>query len=225
MPRRRFSRRTRRRNKKRSLKMISGNPFPNRIVRKLKTTQYYDLGTSSAGGIRNTKLALNSIYDPESAYGTQQPLGYDQYASLYNRYCVIGARLKVTYHNKDDESWVVGQHIAIDNTSLTSYEHYKEIKSTKSVLLSPDIDKVGMVSNVSPKKFFHIKNPLAFDDTDTNNGLNAPFGSNPANIVYAHIFAQPANQSSTTGDSVEVVVDLEQIVVFYDYIKPTRSEV
>lgn len=222
MPRRRYSRRYRRRNKKRSVKKISGNPFPNRIVRKLRTTQYYDLGASTTGAIKTTRIWLNNLYDPETTHGTQQPLGYDQYASLYERYCVIGFKVSLEFHNKDDQSWVVGAHLAdfSDSVTLSSYEHYAEIKNTKYRLLSPDMDKQFFVFKGSPPKMLYDKNPLSMASR-----TSAQFASNPTDACYLHIFAQPADQTSTTGDGCEVIVKLEQITVFYDYIKPTRSAV
>lgn len=38
---------------------------------------------------------LNSIYDPDVSSGGHQPYGHDEYASIYSKYCVIGAKVKV----------------------------------------------------------------------------------------------------------------------------------
>lgn len=37
----------------------------------------------------------NSLYDPEYAVGGGQPLGYDQWAAIYNYYSVIGSKIEV----------------------------------------------------------------------------------------------------------------------------------
>lgn len=221
--RRKVKRRTRRRKIPRN---IPSSPFPNKIVRRLKTSQFYNTGSHTSGALEEFVWRLNDLADPEGSFGTQQALGFDQYSTLYRRYCVIGAKITVMAYNHDSNPFIVGSHVNTDATSLTSYEHYKELKNTQSKLLSPDVDHVTWVHKVSLPKVFKTKKLISNEDHYGGTLAAHDTGlSTPDELAYIKVFAQPMDQSTGTSNGIYFNITMEQIVVFYDYETPARSVV
>lgn len=222
--------RKRRKNRRRGKirKNIPSAPFPSKVIRKLKTVQYIDAGASTSGALKHVEWVVNDLADPEGAYGTQQALGFDQYSTLYKRYCVLGAKITVMAHNKDgSNAWIVGTHLNTENTgAITTYEHLKELKNTQVKLLSPDVDHITWVHKCSVPKLFKTKKLLANDDEYGGTLVNHASGlTSPTRKAYLEIFAQPMDQSTTTSAGCQFVITMEQIVLFYDYDIPSRSVV
>lgn len=208
------------------LKAIPSAPFPNQIVRKLKTSQFYDTQAHTSGALEAFVWRLNDLADPEGTFGTQQALGFDQYSAIYRKYCVIGAKLTITAYDHDSNPFMVGCHINTDGTALTSYEHYKELKNTSSRVLSPDVDHITWSHKVSMPKLFRKKKLITNEDEYGGKLAAHSSGlSSPSQLAYAHIWAQPMNQYDTTTAGVYFSITMEQIVVFYDYETPSRSAV
>lgn len=66
------------------------HPIPQRFITKLK---YSEFVSSNANG--NFAFNLNSIYDPNRTGIGHQPYGFDQLATLYNRYRVISCGYRI----------------------------------------------------------------------------------------------------------------------------------
>jgi len=71
-----------------------GFPFSPRACITLK---YCYNSISSNGAIDGNILKLNSCYDPDVTYTGHQPMGFDQYAALYNYYRVHHTRVVGTF--------------------------------------------------------------------------------------------------------------------------------
>lgn len=97
MPRR-FSRKKRSTRKRRSRKRRGPKLetlIKNRIVTKLK---YVDIVTvdSAAASIASHVFRANDAFDPDLTGGGHSPLGYNQYALLYNNKRVLSSTIKIT---------------------------------------------------------------------------------------------------------------------------------
>lgn len=66
-------------------------PIPQRFIVKMKYAE--DVFTNASGLFT---FNLNSVFDPNRTGGGHQPYGYDQFATLYNRYRVISCSWRVT---------------------------------------------------------------------------------------------------------------------------------
>lgn len=205
---------------------IPSAPFPNKIVRRLRTSQFYDTGAHTSGVLDQFAWRLNDLADPEGSFGTQQALGFDQYSALYRKYCVIGAKIIIQAYNHDTNPFVIGTHINTDATGLTTYEHYKELKNTRSFVLSPDVDHMTWVHKISMPKVFKTKKLISNEEHYSGTLASHDDGlTTPEELAYVHLFAQPMNQTSTTTNGIYFSITMEQIVVFYDYETPARSVV
>jgi hypothetical protein len=74
-----------------------------------------------AGEFQDWIFRLNSIYDvDEAAGGTQQPLGRDTWASIYQYYRVLSCQMEVKIINRNNtESMIAGIVLEEDNSTLT----------------------------------------------------------------------------------------------------------
>lgn len=167
-------------------------------------------------------LQINSVLDPFQGAGSEQPLGFDQWRALYEYAYVIGAKATIEFHNADSFAYVVGItpcHVAQGTTSLANYEYYKELPGTRSIVLSPDVDKAVLQSKISIKRWFNVK-----DLRDTNEyrmNLNTP--SEPSKIAYWHLWSQPMDQTSTDTTGVQMVMTIEYLVLLTSPVVPARS--
>lgn len=66
-------------------------PIPQRFLVKMKYAE--DVYTNASGLYT---FNLNSVFDPNRTGGGHQPYGYDQFATLYNRYRVVSCSWRVT---------------------------------------------------------------------------------------------------------------------------------
>ncbi len=64
----------------------------------LKYVDNFSASVATTAGTQQT-MNLNSIFDPDRSGGGHQPLYYDQYAALYNRYRVLKVWWKVSFAN------------------------------------------------------------------------------------------------------------------------------
>lgn len=79
--------------KKKEICRIPGIFLPDKMQVKLRFTHGYETINQVAAGIF---LRGNDIYDP-TGFAAGQPNGYDQWAQLYQRYCVTASKLKFTF--------------------------------------------------------------------------------------------------------------------------------
>lgn len=78
-------------------KSVSG-AFPHAIVSKLRFCDPVLLDPS-LGGVAHYTYRANSVYDPAVRVGGAQPRGFDEMMSLYNKFRVLGSRIKVRFIN------------------------------------------------------------------------------------------------------------------------------
>lgn len=182
--------------------------FPPRLITRLRYCDTYSL-TSTAGSLAKQVMYINSTFDPDNSGTGHQPAYRDTYATLYNHYAVISAKVKVTFvSNSATSSMLVGCKFDDDNTTSSTATTLME-ESTGQHLLLPN--NAGSIScrtlsfNWSCEKQLGI-NPYASETYKTL------VTSNPSEIAAFLIWAQPIDGSSTTVTSV--LVDMEQEVLF-----------
>lgn len=205
-------------------KYIPATIQPKRKLVRFKTVNYGTIENAS-GALASWYISLLDITDPFGAGSNQQPLGYDQWKTLYKQGVVIGSKVTIRYHNRSTVSYMVGItpcSVNQGNTPLSNYEHYMEAKGTKARLLSPDIDHTTMFHKVSTKKHLGLRNlmdEISYHNTD----LDAESGPNVD--CFWHIWAQPQDQSSSTSNagatSIQLVMTAEYIVLLHDPIVPS----
>ena len=94
--RKRFKKTSRRRRRRTS---IGG--FPKTKITKLRYVSAIQMEIEQGQQRSIRRWRANGIYDPDVNIGGHQPMNRDIYAAVYNRYCVLGAKLTLKYmlHN------------------------------------------------------------------------------------------------------------------------------
>lgn len=195
---------------------------PHSKLIRVKCTDFLSPGYTS-GAIANYYCQLNSVDDPFAGFSTNQPLGYDQWKTLYQKAYVVGAKAKVVCHNGSTSAIMYGicpMPVSQGSTSLLNYEHYSELPQNKQRLLSPDVDHGVLTHSVSVKKHLQVK------DIRDNNDLVIDLINEtpPSKLCYWHLYSQPVDQTTTVASgNVQFVITLEYIVLLTDPVVPARS--
>lgn len=156
----------------------------------------------------------NSLFDPFGAHAATQPLFFDQYALLYNKYKVHGAAIKIT---------------VINNQSAPT-----NVSANFRVTVMPTTDSEAITNGITLPQYPYAKEQFAFLNTrvcrmkhymstrkvygtqvkDTN--YEATIGSNPTNLWYWRVFVQRFDQSSMTAGDYKIEVKLIQYATMFD---------
>lgn len=173
----------------------------------------------AAGGLSAGIASLNSGFDPTGGLGSGQPLGWDQMTALYNKYCVIAWSVKIEWCTTDNTNpTMVGFTPTTQSSALTSYSHYKELPGTKSLIITPDIDKGQIFAKGGVKRYFVPPGGKLL----SNENCTSSVGGSPTNILYGHVWAQ-AMDGSADPALLNYVVTIWQRIVFFDPVIPARS--
>jgi hypothetical protein len=182
------------------------------------TLRYIDQKTFPAGtaGVPEYRsYRCNGPNDPEVAAGGTQPFGYDQFATFFQRYTVLGCRIRATFLNGADtlaDMGIFGIYLSATTPPptttagmlgqpLTKYVGFAPVGSGKAV--------VDVHHSFDPKQFFGMKDPVGTD------AYGADIGSNPVSQAYFNVFC--AGVITTTNNPLSyVTVCLEYDVLFHE---------
>lgn len=158
---------------------------------------------------------LNSLYDPDYTGTGHQPLGFDQWASVYDKYYVRRARIKVT-ELKDASTNVTpcGMFLGVRHKTTgypSSVEEasenpdYSDMKICGSFNAASHPLSKPIIQDVDIKKFMKLGN---LNDADVKCSVT----TNPTHVVYGDINLVPIN--GNTGGTIPLLVEIEMDCVF-----------
>lgn len=169
----------------------------------------------SAGAVTDHYFRANSLYDPDYTGVGSQPRFFDQWATLYGNYCVIGSKMTIEayYDSTTRAATKVYYGLAKETSVPSSFADMLEQKGVRSFFLTENGNKVVQKRSCefSAKKWFRVKNVL--DETNLSCGMS----SNPASPAYFYIGVVSADGID---DPPNVVFN-----VVIDYIAVLRSPV
>lgn len=176
--------------------------------------------THAAGAMERYLISMTNIVDPFGGGSAQQPLGYDQWKTLYSKAKILGAKVKMTVHNAGTaEPIMMGMNPRYPNASATlaDWEYNVEVAGSKSRLLSQDVDHGFLVMARSTKKMMDLKNIKDADDIECNIATD----TGPTDTAYIEAWTQPFDKTIAT--AADIIVQVDYIVLLYDPIIPSRS--
>lgn len=207
--------------KKRRMQLARMNVGPPQsIIRKLRY-QYNGTLTPAAAGAADVQVfRLNSLYDPDFTGAGNQPRYFDQYMALYDKYLVLGARIKVTaFNTSTSEQHRFGICVKTNSSQNGTGQGYIENEKLQRNALF-DIEGSGksvrtMTLNWSAKKWFSKPN------VTTEYDLTGGDSSNPTTLAYLHVYAD--NPWSATGGAIRYQIDIDFITQFKEPLHVTQS--
>lgn len=194
------------------LTQVVENWMPLTPPRVTKWLRYSDsaLITSTTGLCTTYLFAANDCYDPNVTGTGHQPMGYDNMMALYNHFCVVASRLKVTFRNRSFGTPTVCIRQDATNTGLTVIDRVIEVGgcvfSVLEAAAAVGSDKT-LELNLDIAKLQGVTRATMTADTS----LRGSVTSSPTELTYYHLMAW-----DSAGDTANIRIDviLEQQVVF-----------
>lgn len=172
--------------------------------------------SSTSGSQQIYTHSCNNIFDPNLSGVGHQPYGHDQYATYYNQYQVLGAKITTTCRwssppTSSDVPHVCFSIIDSDTTAPTTLATKMERYAKMYKILKPDTNStVTFTDYWSAKKWFKLK-----DVVDQHQTIGV-FGGAPIKTAYHNLIVQPLDESSSTTTPVINVVTIQLIVRLLD---------
>lgn len=191
-----------------TISRVRGVGYPDRIVTKLKYVDSFGLSSSP---VANYIYRGNSLYDPDVTTGGHQPLFYDQYIAVYEKYRVFGSSIRIQVVN---ESTVPAYVIITPSTSpvtLTTVSAILEQNRASSlrVILPNGYNSSSQKRYCSTKQATGVTYKEILDQD-----YAATYGANPINLWYWNLFAESID--NTTNLSLRFIVTITFYCEFFD---------
>lgn len=169
---------------------------------KLRYSQAYTFSITS--GVAVTQVMRgNSLFDPDFSGTGGQPYFFDQWATLYQNYTVLGSAIKVTAFSVTPT--VVYDVIVCPSTSSSSYS--SNIEASEQPYTTSRQSQINQPHLLVNKYMSTNKiNGLKKSQTTNDPAFSAATGANPSSQWYWHIYANDVVSSSTITLAVKIVV-------------------
>lgn len=229
--RRRPKRRTRR-SKNRSFKRyrnpVATNGFPSRYAARLKYTSFItlDMASISSGVGVQHRFRANSLYAPEYDAVGHQPRGFDELASIWDHYCVIGSKMRVTFNSDVDTLANVGMYAFANlqdtaNSIPSLISMCEDRKSNCRYMSRSTVSShpVTLTESYSPYKMFGIPKK---DSLISNSRLNTQCQSNPLEDAIYAVGVVCERTTTTDPNPIVARVDISFMCIFTE-LRPIRQ--
>lgn len=178
---------------------------PDTFYVKLKYNQLVQ--KSPATFVYSHQFRGNSVFDPDFTSGGGQPVGFDQYATLYMNYQVLGSSIKVRLVNESAVSCGMVVYPSITSTLVTYDEGIGNVYS-KNIVVGPLTgNNIRGISN-----FIRTKKLIGRSVDSVNYG--ASITTNPASPWYWNI--EGRNMDGVTNIDATLQVQLVYYVKFWN---------
>lgn len=208
-PRRQMNKKTyKKKATKLNTRVVAGIGLPKQLLSTLKYNDTFYL-SSSSGTITTWQYILNGLYDPDYTGTGHQPMYFDQLMGIYNHYCVIGTKMKVTFTAYDEN--IVPMTVGLwqnDDTAIvpTNFNSMTEQSKGKQAVIGNGGDgQVTLELKWSAKQTFG-------NGVLANNALRGSASANPTENCVGVLVIQSADKITTT--ALVVQVELEFITMF-----------
>jgi len=142
---------------------------------------------------------LNSLFDPNRTGTGHQPLGFDQWATFYNRYVVTGVYFKVSFINTSSTVPLRVSCAATNSaTAITQLNSEEQPYSTSTVLGLSSGEAVDSVAAYIDMPRLNGKTGAQYRASDNN---SAQFGASPAEIMILHVYLTSIDGSNITAQT------------------------
>lgn len=188
---------------------VGRGPVPPETIVWMKYAQDFNSSASALDQVFN----LNSIFDPDRTGTGHQPLGRDQYATLYNRYRVTDVKVKIVAVQdggvgvSPSKLIVVADNDPADYTTSTTMQ---EQRGAWSTLLS--YYKITLF-----KRRYHLASITGVTDSAyLDDRFQSLMSTSPAESIVLHVGTCKADGSAGLAAVVKYAVELSFKVHLFD---------
>lgn len=159
----------------------------------------------------------NSLNDPWGTASTADPLGFNEWASMYNKCVVVSSKIYLLAHASTATGAIMyGVSLMPNSTTLADINHYREHKITSARMLSPDVDHSGVVGKYKGKRYEKVSK---WKDAEDFHAITTP--ADPTTVRYYHVWVGDVAGANNAG--IEYSGTIEYNVLFFDPKVPSRS--
>lgn len=171
--------------------------------------------TGLSGAVDILALSTNSVFQP-TAITSSNPRGFDQWATLYARYCVPRSKITVDFVCSETSAsqFIAGVTVATNVASSTDPRDYLEARYV-SYKIGGDISNVLRVEQVFEHNNWKKTNIMGDDN------VQAVVTASPAEQWYFNVFI--ADLIAASSSTVYAIITVEYETRFFDAIDPTIS--
>lgn len=193
--------------------------FPKRKLVKLRYVQEVSLNPGISS-FSVHQFRANSVFDPDFTGVGHQPMGFDEWAALYERYTVYGSKINVMYAPTSTASVAPGYYgVTLYGTAgqlSSTYGNVEAILEGKltgyTTTMSGSSNSVFLPRSLwrkfSARNFFGKTDPL--DDPD----IGALVSTNPVNLAYYGVWCGASGGNDPGQMNFKVQIDY--IVMFHE---------
>lgn len=183
----------------------------------LRTTLRYSdvvVLTSTVGSVSTYSFRLNSLYDPDFTGTGHQPYYFDQFAALYQRYCVKGAKITAKFSHivnainvtQPSGPTVVGITTDDDGAIATTITTAMEETNTTSDFLN---NALGGNNVKTLSKTYSPMTDLGL--SETNDSIVSAVNANPTRPWFANVWMAEAGLASPTSVAVKIEIVFDAV--------------
>lgn len=199
-PRRRRKYHPYRRRRKALASMGTPSGMPTTRIAKMRYCTQVAL-SSTLGSLATHQFSASGIYDPDITGVGHQPMGFDQWAALFNHYVVIGSKISAYITHSSTSFGMVNLYLSDDaSTPYTSTLEFTEAKKGTFTVISNQRTPAKLYSKYSAKKFFNIT-----DVKDNLDRIGAPNNANPTDTAVYNLVYQTTDASTHALDAIVVI--------------------
>jgi len=200
--------------------------FGNKKLVKLRYVEEFQLDTGLASTLTQIYRA-NSVFDPNFTWVGHQPMMFDGWATLYNRYVVFGSRASCVYtpsEVKDNTTAYYGFFLSSDPSFPSVSMQPSQILEQRNTGRYRIAGAYNSAQNIGPRavfKKFSAKKYFGVSDVKDNEHLGALVTTNPLNPAYFIFWC-----SSVQGDNPPVLgfkITIDYIVQFSELQYQSQS--
>lgn len=191
----------------------SRTPWATRAVTQIQYTDEFDINLTN-GVLSTYVFNANGLYDPDQTGGGHQPLGFDQYAVMYNRYRVLKVGYNVNFGTIASTGAAVRATVAHNNGStIPARPAIFELANSRQGVIGPYGQALNLKGTFDLTRLNASPSVYRVDDR-----YSALVSGNPTEVMYIILGLFP-NVTASCRVTVKFIYHVE----FYDIETPGSS--
>lgn len=195
---------------------FGSNGLPKAIYTKLNYTTHLAL-TSTSGAIGYYYFNLNSVYDPDHTGVGTQPYMRDTYATLYKRYAVSGAKIKMICSTDGNYDILLTARQIPDSAVALSDIELEIQRGAMKAIVSPGRGPRTFKNYYSVSKAYGVSKYRVMND----DVFTSAVGASPGRPLYLGLCYNTQDRTNTAVLHVEV--QITYYVKFYNFVDQAAS--
>lgn len=182
----------------------SGSPFPIKCMNKLT---YVEQTSTNPGSVTPSGIVFraNGLYDPNLSGAGHQPRGFDEYMNIYERWLVIGGKVRVDVAPTTTPVMMY-MLLSSDSTSImTNPTDYSESRNVKKIILGANSSGRTVYYKYNPNKFMVAPKPMSTPN------LQGTASVDPTRQCYLHVAFVSLDGSDPGSIPYQVTIDYSVI--------------